>query len=45
MKEGHTAKFTIGTLRVEGTLRITPVNDEKTGTTNHIYVLEDAGVK
>ncbi|MFN0021247.1 MAG: hypothetical protein ACKVP0_23610 [Pirellulaceae bacterium] len=45
MKEGHTAKFTIETVRVEGTLRIAPVNDEKTGTTNHIYVLEDAIVK
>lgn len=45
MKEGHTTKFTIGTIRVEGTLRITPVNDDKTGVTNHIYVLEDAVVK
>lgn len=45
MKEGHTTKFTIGTIRVEGTLRINPVNDDKTGVTNHIYVLEDAVVK
>lgn len=45
MKEGHTAKFTIGTVRVEGTLRINPVNDDTTGVTNHIYVLEDAEVK
>ena len=45
MKEGHTVRFTSGTTRVEGTLRITPVNDAKDGNTKHIYVLEDSVLK
>ena len=45
MKEGHTVRFTSGTTRVEGTLRISPVNDDKDGNTKHIYVLEDAVLK
>lgn len=45
MKEGNTARFTSGTVRVEGTLRISPLNDDKDGNTKHIYVLEDAVLK
>jgi len=42
MTDGHTIDFTSGTVRVEGTLRIVPVNSDEDGTTKHIYVLEDA---
>lgn len=44
MKEGHKATFTLDTIRVEGTLRISPVNGDD-GNTKHIYVLEDAVLK
>lgn len=44
LKEGHKATFTLDTIRVEGTLRISPVNGDD-GNTKHIYVLEDALMK
>ncbi|MBC7852218.1 MAG: hypothetical protein IAF94_02185 [Pirellulaceae bacterium] len=44
MKEGHKATFTLDTIRVEGTLRIAPVNGDD-GNTKHIYVLEEAVLK
>lgn len=44
MKEGHKATFTLETIRVEGTLRISPVNGDD-GNTKHIYVLEDGVLK
>ncbi len=44
MKEGQTTKFIGGTIRVEGTIRIRPLNGSD-GNTKHIYVLEDALMK
>lgn len=44
MKEGRTANFTTDTLRVEGTLRVTP-SQGKDGNTWYIYTLEDAVLK
>ena len=44
MKEGHTIAYTSKTVRIEGKLKIVPVNGDD-GNTKHLYVLEEAEAK
>jgi predicted small lipoprotein YifL len=44
MKGGHSIEYTSKTVRIEGKLKIEPVNGDD-GNTKHLYVLEDAVAK